>query len=104
MTSSFCCSIIKSAGETAKKVLLSIILKSNAYRNKVSLKLGYRAVNARKYVRCAHTFYFLYIFQAPRDPEREIRLRNVFVLNFGVRIKQLPALKLIHALYIKVTD
>ena len=32
-------------------------LKSTAYRNKISLKLGYRAVNARKYVRCARTFY-----------------------------------------------
>ena len=33
-------------------------LKSTAYRNKISLKLGYRAVNARKYVRCVRTFYF----------------------------------------------
>ena len=24
----------------------------------ISLKLGYRTVNARKYVRCARTFYF----------------------------------------------
>ena len=27
------------------------------YRSKISFKLGYRAVNARKYVRCARTFY-----------------------------------------------
>ena len=33
-------------------------LKSPAYRNKISFKLGYPAVNARKYVRCARTFYF----------------------------------------------
>ena len=32
--------------------------KYTAYRKKISLKLGYRAVNARKYVRCALTFYF----------------------------------------------
>ena len=53
----FCCYVIKSAGEIAKKVLLCH-LKSTAYRNKMTLKLGYRAVNARKYVRCARTFYF----------------------------------------------
>ena len=29
-----------------------------AYSNKISLKLGYWTVNARKYVRCARTFYF----------------------------------------------
>ena len=41
--------------------------KSTAYRNKISLKLGYRAVNARKYVRCARTFYLfcLSILHAP---------------------------------------
>ena len=32
------------------------LLKSTAYRNK-SLKIGYRTVNARKYVRYARTFY-----------------------------------------------
>ena len=38
-------------------------LESTAYRNKISLKLGYRTVNARKYVRYARNFYsvcFLY--------------------------------------------
>ena len=30
-----------------------------AYRNKISLKLGYRTVNARKYVRCTRTSYLL---------------------------------------------
>ena len=40
------------------KVLLCH-LKSTAYRNKISLKLSYRAVNARKYVRCARTFYLM---------------------------------------------
>ena len=53
----FCCYIIKSAGETAKKVFVISHLKSTAYRNKISLKLGYRTVNARKYVRCARTFH-----------------------------------------------
>ena len=33
-----------------------------AYRNKISLKLGYRTVNARKYVRCARTFYYGFRF------------------------------------------
>ena len=32
-------------------------LKSSACRNKISFKLGYRAVNAIKYVRCARSFY-----------------------------------------------
>ena len=31
--------------------------EKTAYRNKISIKLGYRTVNARKYVRCARTFY-----------------------------------------------
>ena len=30
---------------------------STIYRNKISLKLGYRAINSRKYMRCARTFY-----------------------------------------------
>ena len=30
-----------------------------AYRNKISLKLGYRTVNVSKYVRCARTFYLM---------------------------------------------
>ena len=35
-------------------------LKSNAYGNEISPKLGYRAVNARKYVRCVRTFYLFF--------------------------------------------
>ena len=34
----------------------------DVYRNKISFKLGYRAVNPRKNVRCARTFYFLWRF------------------------------------------
>ena len=34
-------------------------LKYTAYRNKISFKLGQRPINARKYVRCARTFYLL---------------------------------------------
>ena len=49
--------VIKSAGETAMKVLCHP--KSIAYRNKISLKLGYRRVNARKYVRYTHSFYYI---------------------------------------------
>ena len=44
-----------------------------AYRNKISLKLGYRTVNARKYVRCARTFYlFLKILIRCRDTRDQI--------------------------------
>ena len=56
MINCFCCDVIKSAGETTKKVLLCY-LKYIAYRTKISFQLGYRAINARKYVRCARTFY-----------------------------------------------
>ena len=60
MINCFCCYVIKSAGETAKEVLLGIShLKYTAYRNKFHLKLGYRTVNARKYVRCARIFYLI---------------------------------------------
>ena len=34
-----------------------------AYRSKISLKLGNRTVNARKYVRYARTFYFVFARQ-----------------------------------------
>ena len=54
----FCCYVIKSAGETAKKVLLSAIWNLLLIEISLSLKLGYQTVNARKYVWCAHTFYF----------------------------------------------
>ena len=54
----FCCYVIKLAGETQKSIVISH-LKSTAYRNKISFKLWYWAVNARKYVRCARTFYLL---------------------------------------------
>ena len=58
MINCFCCYVIKSAGETAKKSIVISHLKSTAYKNK-SLKLGYCALNARKYVRCTRTFYLL---------------------------------------------
>ena len=45
----------------SQKCIIISHLKSTAYRNKISLKLGYRAINARKYVRCARTFYYISI-------------------------------------------
>ena len=50
--------VIKSAGETAKESIVISPLKVTVYTNKISLKLGYRGVKARKYVRCPCTFYF----------------------------------------------
>ena len=56
MMNCFCRYVIKSTGEIAKKVLLSIFWNL-LFIDKISLKLGYRTVNARKYVRCARIFY-----------------------------------------------
>ena len=61
MINCLCCYVIKSAGEIAKRVLLSIFW--NVLLIEKSLKLGYRTVNARKYVRCASTFYFLNVIR-----------------------------------------
>ena len=52
MINCFCCYVIKSSGETTTKVLLSVIWNPLLIEINLSLKLGYRTVNARKYVRC----------------------------------------------------
>ena len=59
MIYSFCCYVIKSVRRYRQGSIVISHLKYTAYRNKIPLKLGYRTVNARKYVRCAHTFYFM---------------------------------------------
>ena len=56
-------------------------LKSTAYRNKISFKLGYRAVNARKYVRCARTFYYILYLQSANLLEKFTYTVNTLVLN-----------------------
>ena len=56
----FFCYVIKSAGETVRKVLLSVIW--NLLLIEISLsQIRNRTVNARKYVRCARTFYFYWL-------------------------------------------
>ena len=57
MINCFCCYVIKLAGDRQESIAINH-LKSKIYRNKISFKLGYWVVNARKYVRRARTFYF----------------------------------------------
>ena len=54
------CSYVKISRRDRQESIVISHLKSTAYRNKISFKLGYRAVNARKYVRCARTFYLVF--------------------------------------------
>ena len=81
----FCCYVIKSAGEIAKQVLLSII--SNLLLIKINLS-QIRTVNARKYVLCARTFHsYLYLvwklLNWKRRDARWYRLNSI--LNIGVQ-------------------
>ena len=64
MPNCFCCYFIKSPGETAKKVLLSVIWNLPLIEISLS-QIRNRTVNARKYVRCVRTFYFTYITFTP---------------------------------------
>ena len=51
----FVAMLLNQQEKSPRKYCYRSSLKS--YRNKISFKLGYRAVNTRKYVRCARTFY-----------------------------------------------
>ena len=46
--------------QTCSIVSVAMLLNQQERPSEISLKLGYRTVNARKYVRCARTFYFLW--------------------------------------------
>ena len=52
----FCCYVIKSAGEAANKVLLSVVWNPLPIEINLS-QIRALDINARKYVRCARNFY-----------------------------------------------
>ena len=76
----FYCYVIKSAGDRQESIVISH-LKSTVYRNKISFKLEYRAANARKYVRCARTFYSTVYIMRHKIRERFISISSGFEMT-----------------------